>query len=268
LYDKAYSTKNRFLLRMNPAGPRVLFRFLAFFDAVAVRFRRAYTKVMMSASMLGFPVFTALAVMAPQVIVVMFGPRWLPAATPFALLCFSGALKLLNSYVSAATQAAGMIWSEVWRQVLFVAMIVGFIYALTGWGPSGAAMGVLLATAVMTVLMHALLQHVTHLSWIEIGRPLVPAVVCAIGVAAVITLVGYGIGAVLPNPSPWLLVFCQLPIAGLFIAGFALFAPFRDLRDLVLEMTDTLAPPAVKQHRWMQAYMRAQAESLGSTATI
>jgi PST family polysaccharide transporter len=268
LYDKAYSTMNRFLVRMNTGGPGVMFRIFAVIHEEPERFRRAYTKVMLSASMLGFPVFTALGVMAPQLMVVLFGPRWLPAATPFALLCAAGALKQLNTYASTATQAAGRIWSEVWRQILFVLMIVTFIWSLSGWGPVGAAAGVLLATAVMTILMHVLLQRVTELPWTQILKPLAPALVCSAGVAAIVTAVGYAIGAATPRPSPWLLVICQGPAAGLFIAAFALFAPFRDLRRLVLEMTNTLAPTAIKQHRWTQAYLRAQAESIESTATV
>jgi hypothetical protein len=213
--------------------------------------------------MLGFPFFATLIAMAPQLMLVMFGPQWGSAATPFALLCASGSFKLLNTYASSATQAAGRIWSEVWRQILFVAMIVGFILAFSRWGPTGAAAGVLCATAVMTVLMHWLLHRVTHLPWSGILKPLVPPLVCSAGVAGVVLALEYAIRMAIPQPSPWLLVVCQAPAAALFVAGFALFAPFRDLRDLVLELTDTLAPKAIKQHRWARAYLRAQGGAEG-----
>ena len=267
LYDKAYSTMNRFLVRMNTGGPGIMFRIFAIIHEEPDRFRRAYTKVMLSSSMLGFPIFTALAVMAPQLMVVMFGSQWTVAATPFALLCVSGSLKLLNTYASAATQAAGRIWSEVWRQVLFVALIIGFIVAFSRWGTTGAAVGVLCATAVMTVLMHVLLQRVTHLAWGRILKPLAPALVCSAGVAAVGLGSEYAIGLAIPQPNAWLLVACQTPAMALFVAAFALFAPFRDLRDLVLELTDTLAPSVVRQHRWTQAYLRAHAEAAGSAGS-
>jgi hypothetical protein len=119
---------------------------------------------------------------------------------------------------------------------------------------------VLLSSAVMSVLMHVLLQRVTHMGWRQMMSPLTPALACAFGVAVVVLAVEYSLRAALPRPNPWLLVFCQAPAAALFVAGFALFAPFRDLRDVVRELTETLIPKAVRQHRWAQAYLRAQAE--------
>ena len=262
LYDKAYSTMNRFLVRMNTGGPGVMFRIFAVIHEEPERFRRAYRKVMLSSSMMGFPIFTMLAVMAPQVIDVMFGPKWGGAALPFALLCASGALKLLTSYASAATQAAGQIWSEVWRQTLYIALIVGGIASVRSYGPTGAAAAVLAATAIMTVLMHLLLQRVTHLPWLEIGRPLVPAIMCSAGVAVVALAVEYALRAAVHEPNAWLLVFSQGPVAALFIAGFALFAPHRDLRELVLELSESLVPKPIRQHRWAQAYLSGQAAAL------
>jgi PST family polysaccharide transporter len=258
LYDKAYSTMNRFLVRMNTGGPGVMFRIFAVIHEEPERFRRAYTKVMLSSSMLGFPIFTALGAMAPQLMVVMFGAKWLPAAAPFALLCASGSLKLLNTYASAATQAAGQIWSEVWRQVLYISLIVGGILAFKDWGPTGAAAGVLSATAVMTVLMHVLLQRVTHLPWKELMRPLGPALMCSAGVATVVIGLEYALRAFIAQPNPWVLVLCQAPAAALFVAVFALFAPHRDLRALVLEMSDTVVPKGIRQHPWARAYLNAQ----------
>jgi O-antigen/teichoic acid export membrane protein len=258
LYDKAYSTMNRFLGRMNTGGPGVMFRIFAAIHEEPERFRRAYQKVMMSSSMLGFPVFSALGVMAPQLMVVMFGPQWLPAAGPFALLCATGAFKLLNSYASSATQAAGHIWSEVWRQVLYISLIVGGIIVASPWGPTGAAAGVLAATAIMSVLMHILLHRVTHQGFVQLVKPLGPAVACSAGVIAVVLAVEYGLRAAIGTPNPWLLVACQLPVAALFVLGFVLFAPHRELRSLVVEISGTVVPKSIRKQRWARAYLNAQ----------
>jgi hypothetical protein len=147
----------------------------------------------------------------------------------------------------------------VWRQILFVGMIIGFIIAFKDWGPTGAAFGVLCATAIMTVLMHVLLQRITHLPWGRIFRPLVPAIACSAGLVVVLLGLEYGIRAVVPHANAWLLAAIQVPLGSLFVGAFVLFAPFRDMRDVIVEVTDTLAPKAVKQHRWMQAYLRAAA---------
>ena len=258
LYDKAYSTMDRFLGRMNTGGPNVMFRIFATIHEDPARIQRAYRKVMMSASMLGFPVFAGLGLTAPQVIEVLFGPKWSEASLPFAVMCATGALKLLNSYASAATQAAGLIWSEVWRQVLYTAMIVLGIVALRNWGTSGAAVAVFGATAVMSVLMHILLKRVTHMPWREIARPLVPALMCSGGVGAIVLLVEFAMRRSMADPGAWLLAACQLSAAGLFVVLFTLFAPHKELRSVVLEVAETLTPAALKRHRWARTYFASQ----------
>ena len=211
--------------------------------------------------MLAFPVFASLGMMAPQLIDVLFGPQWVGAAAPFALLCAAGALKLLNTYAGAATQAAGLIWSEVWRQLLYIALIVGGIALFSPWGTTGAAFAVLSATFVMSVLMNILLQRVTHLRWTEILTPLLPALTCAAGSAVVVLAVEYTLRAVIGRPSAWMLVVGQIPAVALFVVLFSLFSPYKAQRALVMEVTDSLVPRAIKQHRWVQSYLNSPRES-------
>jgi O-antigen/teichoic acid export membrane protein len=267
-YDKAFSTMNRALTRMNDGGPGVVFRIFSLIHDDAERFRRAYAKVVMSSSMLAFPAFAVLIVTAPQFMIVVFGPRWLPAAVPFQILCLGALLKLLNSYASAATQAAGYIWSEVWRQVTYTALIVGSLIALRRWGPAGAATGVLFATAVMAVLMHVLLIRITTLRWTDVFRPQVPASLCAIGAAGAALLTEYAVRSAVGAPAAWLLLASQTVIAITFCSLFVLFAPHRGLRALVHEMAIDLFPARVTQHRWVQAYLRTIAAEQRPSATV
>ena len=260
-YDKAFSTMNRFLSRLNTGGPGVMFRIFALIHEEPERFRRAYRRVLMSASLVGFPIFAALIIMAPQVMVVLFGEKWLPSAAPFRLLCLVGALKLMNSYASAAVQATGNVWSEVWRQVLLITMMVVGILLFRAWGPTGAAGAVLLATAAMSILMHTLLHRVAHLTWREVLGPLTPAALCALGVAGVLVLVDVSMRQLWQSPSPWLLLAFQVPLAALFALVFALWAPLPELRGLVRDVTRDLAPPMIKRQAWAQAYWNRTTEN-------
>jgi PST family polysaccharide transporter len=258
LYDKAFSTVFRVLARINTGGPTVTFRVFAIIHEEPERFRRAYHKVLMSASLVAFPVFAALMAMAPQLMVVLFGERWLAAAVPFQVLCGAGALKLLNTYASSATQAAGRVWSEVWRQTIFAALIVTGIFVLRAWGPIGAAAGVLFASSVMTVSMHVLLKRVTHLRWSDMLRPLAPALLCAAGTTIVVLTVEHGLSRAFKVPGAWLLVTCQGLAAATFYSIFVLFAPHADLRALVREITSDLAPVVIKRQPWVQRYLKVQ----------
>jgi PST family polysaccharide transporter len=254
IYDKAYSTMNRFLTRMT-IGPGLVFRIFAIIHEEPGRFRRAYQKVMMSAALVVFPAFATLIAVAPQLIVVLFGRRWLPSALPFQLLCVAGGLKLLNQFASSATQAVGWIWAEVWRQLVLIALTALGIIAFRVWGPAGAAAGVLLATFVMSVLMNVLLVRVTHLSWRDLASPLAPGLLCAVGAGVVTLAVEWLVRAATPQPNPLLLLVCQAPAVAAFVALFLLFAPLPRLRALVREYGNDLAPDVVKRQPWVQAYL-------------
>jgi PST family polysaccharide transporter len=257
LYDKAFSTMHRFLVRLNTGGPAVMFRVFSIIHEDAGRFQRGYSRAIMSASLLGFPFFAVLVATAPQFMVVLFGPAWRDTAQPFRLLCVAAMLRLLNAYASSASMAAGRVWSEVWRQLAYLVLVMGGIVAFRGWGPTGAAGAVLLATTVMAVLMHLLLQRVAHLTWGQILAPLSPAVLCAAGAVASVLVTEYALRTALGAAGDWLLLGCQALAACVFCAAFMLFAPHAELRALVHEATADLAPAFVRRHRLVQWYLQA-----------
>lgn len=256
IYDKAFSTMSRVLSRMNAGGPGVTFRIFAIIQDDPERFGRAYRKVVMSVTLLAFPLFGVLIAVAPQFLTLLFGNQWRPAAVPFQILCVGGALKLINTYASAAIQAAGLVWSEVWRQVLYVALIVAGLIALQDWGAVGAATAVLIGTAVMTVLMHVLLTKVTQLGWTDILRTIFPGLACTAICAGTALLTEFSVRATDSTPAGWVLLACQAASVTLVYSAFMLFAPIPALRTLVQEMYQDLAPTFLKRQRWLQALLQ------------
>jgi hypothetical protein len=165
-------------------------------------------------------------------------------------------LKLVNSYASAAVQGAGYAWSEVWRQALYLVLIVGGVYAMRSWGPAGSALAVLIATAVMFVLMHVLLMRVVAgLTWSQVLRPQTPAVLCAVGVSLVAAGVEYAFAAIVGRPPGLVLLAVQGAASLGFILAFVLFAPLPLMRETVGEIVTDLAPKFLRSHwsfKWLQ----------------
>ena len=79
----------------------MLFRIFALIHKEPERFRRAYRKVILTVSLIAFPIFAGLLAAAPELFVVMFGPRWEPAVRPFQILCVAGMMKLLIEDIDA-----------------------------------------------------------------------------------------------------------------------------------------------------------------------
>jgi len=147
------------------------------------------------------------------------------------------------------------VWSEVWRQLLYVFFIVAGLVLVRSYGTVGAAAVVLAATATMTLLMHLLLTSVTPVRWIDVLRPQVPALWCALGVVAIELLVGLGFSlAGQQNANVWSLLPAQVAGAAVFYVTFVLFAPHRGLRTLVHEVAEDVAPPWLRRNRLVQRY--------------
>ena len=144
-YDKAFNTVTKLSERISLGGPGVSLTAFALMQDDLPRFRRAYRKVILSVSLVGYPVLAGMAVVADELVEVMFGSRWQPAALPLQILCVAAMLRQVSFYASSATQAQGYIWSEVKRQALAVVLAVVGVAWLSRWGIAGAAVGVLLS---------------------------------------------------------------------------------------------------------------------------
>ena len=254
-YDKAFSTMDRILARFNQAGPNVTFRIFSIIHDQPERFGRAYAKVVMASSLLAFPIFAVAIATAEPLMIVLFGQKWQPAAAPFQLLCMVGCFRVLNSYASSALQAAGWVWSEVSRQVVYIAMIAVNLYIFRDLGVVGAALGVLIASAVMTTAMHLLLKRASQLSWSDILRPQIPGLVCGLIGAAAVVLVAWTMQIVAPGAPVFVRLVAETVAAALACAAFVLFIPYPALRSLVCETADLL-PKAMRQTRWVRAYLQ------------
>ena len=81
-YDKAFATMQKFTGKLNLSGPSVSFRIFALIHEDRERFRRAYRKVILSVTMVGYPLVTGMIVTAPQMIEVLFGTAMAPGGRP------------------------------------------------------------------------------------------------------------------------------------------------------------------------------------------
>jgi O-antigen/teichoic acid export membrane protein len=239
-YDKAFNLMARVLDRLNQTGPAISFRVFAVIQEEHGRFRRGFRKVTLSATLLGYPALTLLGFGAEPVFLVLFGQQWLVAARAFQILCLAGAFKMLNAYTASVVEATGQVWAEVWRQVIYVVLIVGGVVALRPWGTTGAAIAVLAATLVMTLLLHQLLWSPPPLTMTDVIIPQLPAIGCSGGIAACLFVASHAFD--LPSRNAWVQLMVMGTVSGLFFVGFLWLAPIAAVRDLVNDVLEHLLP--------------------------
>lgn len=247
VYDKAFTTMNRLVNRLTLGD--VYFRIFSIIHEEPLRFRRAYSRLVLSVSMLGLPAFAVAIVVARPLFLLMYGDNWLAAVVPFQLLCAGGMLKLFNAYASQANEASGNIWGQAWRQGFgAVCIVVGALVGARVGGVVGAATGVAIGMAILTYAIQALVRRTTGLTWAEMLRPQVPAVTCTLILVGILLGVGRLLTFVNPDPSAWQLLALQAAAALVVYTIFVLASPFRDLAEVVDETAHQLLPARVAEH--------------------
>jgi teichuronic acid exporter len=239
-YDKAFSVGNKVYSKMTVVGPAVSFRIFSIIQDEPERFRRAYRKVIMSATILGYVVFAGLATVAPHLLVVALGERWEPAVLPFQVLCVAFALKLLNQYATAAAQAKGWIWPQVWRQIVQILCIIVGVYFAAPWGIAAASLAVLGASIVQFFLTQSMMRRATGLGWADILAPQTPA----LAISAALVSVLWGIDAYLATKGAAhaVVLAAQVGSAAVLLLAFARWCPFQDTRTLMHDIVSDFSP--------------------------
>jgi O-antigen/teichoic acid export membrane protein len=241
LYDKAFTTMNRLVTRLTLG--QAPFRIFSIIHEDGDRFRRAYSRLITSITLLGFPVLIGCIVVAQPLFAVFYGHKWQVAVLPFQYLCAGGVLKLLNAYASQANEASGNIWPQVRRQAVG-AMLVGIGAAIGSkyGGVPGAAVGVLGAMVILTIAMQTLVKRATGLSWSGMIWPLVPSVTGSTILAFVLIGAKLLLLRVVAAPPALVLLGVQVAAGALFYIPFVLFSPFSAVREIVHETVEEMVP--------------------------
>jgi hypothetical protein len=90
--------------------------------------------------------------------------------------------------------------------------------------------------------MQQVLRTLTPISWRDVFEPQVPAVVCSIGLIALVSTGGVILERIAPDSPLWVGLAAQGILGGLFYTAFMWFAPFPELRTLVEDTLSSIAP--------------------------
>ena len=165
-YDKGYGLMSRPLRDLSNRVNRVLFPVFARIRHEPGRFRSAFRRTILSVSLLGYPIFVSLIVLAPQIVYVLFGSQWAPAVVPFRILGVTGLPRLILELMIVASFVTGSSKDEMKRRTaIAVLMLVGSVVGVH-WGLAGVA------TAVAIVNMTGLITAVWQVHRLGLLRPL------------------------------------------------------------------------------------------------
>ncbi|UCB42547.1 MAG: MOP flippase family protein [Dehalococcoidales bacterium] len=116
-----------------------------------VRLRRGFLKSVQWVSIIGLPIFTGMAIVAPELIRVAFGEQWTPAIVPMQLLCAASAASLMSETVPSLVFSKGKPGAYLKLAIARVIFLVPGLLLGAQFGIEGVAISVATISVIFTV---------------------------------------------------------------------------------------------------------------------
>ncbi|MBD2746936.1 lipopolysaccharide biosynthesis protein [Microvirga sp. BT688] len=179
LYSHAYQLMTAPALLVGRILDSVLFPTMAQVQLEPSRLARGYRSGLAISAVLVLPASMILAIVAPEIVLLLLGPKWLGVVPPFQALVLGTLFRTSDKLSDSVTRATGAVHARAWRQAVFAVSVL--ILALVGqqWGVEGVALGVLIAMTANFVMMAHLSVHLTNMRWSEFAGAHLPGVALA-----------------------------------------------------------------------------------------
>lgn len=172
---------------------RVMFPALSTIVGDLTRFRASYLRAVSAVATVTFPAMLGLLAVAPEAILVVFGPQWLPAVPLVRVLSVVGLIQSVLTSTGWIYKARGrtdtmLLWGVVMMIVFCSSFLVG-----VRWGAVGVATAYCLATILLIPLTLAIPFRLIHLPMLDLARSLGGVFGGAILMAMAVTIVRWSL---------------------------------------------------------------------------
>jgi PST family polysaccharide transporter len=165
LYSRAYQF---LMIPTNLFGTvvdKVLFPAMAHVQDDNERLTRAFRRALAVVAMITLPISALLVVLAPELVTLVLGPRWVEMILPFQVLAATMLFRTSYKMSDSLIRAKGAVYRRAWRQWVYAAAVFAGALAGARFGLGGVAAGVGLAIVLNFALMLQLALQITGLRW-------------------------------------------------------------------------------------------------------
>lgn len=223
---------------------RVMFSALSRLQEDERRFKRGFLLATRYTTMILMPIMTGLAVVAPLLVVVVFGPRWAPSGPVVSLLALAGFVVMMTALGPSGLQASGRPELQLKHSVLAVIVYVPAFALGLRWGIIGVAAGYLIATTALAPLGYRFLAQATGVTLPELWEAITPAVTGCIVMSAVVWPVRWWLQSA-GAPAAVALV-ALVPLGAVVYAGALWVIRRQAVLGLARVLRDALPKPAAR----------------------
>lgn len=171
LYERAYNLMDVPVRELAARMNVVLFPAFSRIQQEPGRLRAAYRKTVLSLSVVCYPIFGSLIVLAPEFIEVVYGRKWLGAILPFQILCLAGLPRVLAQVTGSLINAMGSVGREVMARGVALVLLLGGALIGSRWGIAGVAAAVALVNLGTLALIVFLVQRVSPITLKDVLQP-------------------------------------------------------------------------------------------------
>ncbi|MFC6222986.1 lipopolysaccharide biosynthesis protein [Hymenobacter artigasi] len=233
-----------YLLSSNVA--KVLFPSFSQMQADRARLRDVYLSSITLIATLITPICMGVMVAAPEIVLVMLGPKWLEAIPVLRVICLTYILSAITMFSAVVCDATAALTAKLYLNLLFVVLLAGTMYFCSPYGLLGVAWALVLGEVLRTVLYTLLMKRLLAAPNYTLLQAYGPGVLAGTVSAAGIWVVRY---LLLPLGSPALLVLgVEMLVGAGVLGGLVLVYPPAQLRDilrrLLARFTGGIANPA------------------------
>ena len=213
LYSRAYSLMNLPFTYAATAVSSVLFPALSEVQHEPERLRRAHLLLTRLVAVVSAPAMATMGIVAPHLIVGVYGPKWTGAIVPLQVLSAAGYVRALYHISGVVAQSAGRVYGELRNQIVYAVLVLVGAVLGTRFGLAGVSIGVAAAIGYMFVATAQLALSATATSW----RTYVRAQIFALAIGAITGTVALAVRLALERQQ-----LSSGPIAAAVLAAAAL----------------------------------------------
>jgi len=180
IYTRAYGLMTMSVTIFGSAFDRVLFASLSKIQRERERLTLAFRRGVALIALLILPTSAVAFILAPELIHILLGPKWVEVVAPFQILAVGMLFRTSYKVSASVSRATGAVYHAAWRQAVYALTVV--VGALVGqfWGVPGVALGVLFALAIFFLLMAQLSIKLTSITWRDYFAAHLPAALLTI----------------------------------------------------------------------------------------
>lgn len=155
------------------------------------RMRRAFYNVTQYTSLLAFPVFIGAAVLAPEVVPLVFGEKWTPSIRVMQVLSLIGILQSVLFFNGSVIRASGKpSWQFVIMLINAICSVIGFLLAVR-WGIVAVAASLVIVGYLLSPLSYIAVRRLIHIDFGTYLWQFAPSLLASLTMVAAIMALKY-----------------------------------------------------------------------------